>query len=176
MTTKCLCVSSSLVELERGIKGLVVMSSSLEESFHCIHDARVPPLWEKVPDTHKLTHTHTHTHSNTWFPHNNQYSPLRLSPNTNSSEATGNKLTQICFIAFIYSLVIFSLLAFSTSHFLPFINDVHTLTVFVMHMWYERPLFHLYQFIQWQDTDWHEGMLLGLIILRLPFLCKIEFT
>ncbi|KAM9836557.1 LOW QUALITY PROTEIN: dynein axonemal heavy chain 2 [Aulostomus maculatus] len=38
----------SLVELEKGIKGLVVMSSSLEETFHCIYDARVPPLWEKA--------------------------------------------------------------------------------------------------------------------------------
>ncbi|XP_051578639.1 dynein axonemal heavy chain 2 [Myxocyprinus asiaticus] len=38
----------SLLELEKGIKGLVVMSSSLEETFHCIHDARVPPLWEKA--------------------------------------------------------------------------------------------------------------------------------
>lgn len=39
---------TSLTELEKGIKGLVVMSSSLEEMFQCIHDARVPPLWEKV--------------------------------------------------------------------------------------------------------------------------------
>ncbi|XP_027143976.1 dynein heavy chain 2, axonemal isoform X2 [Larimichthys crocea] len=38
----------SLVELEKGIKGFVVMSSSLEETFHCIYDARVPPLWEKA--------------------------------------------------------------------------------------------------------------------------------
>ncbi|KAK3546101.1 hypothetical protein QTP70_022875 [Hemibagrus guttatus] len=38
----------SLTELEKGIKGLVVMSSSLEETFQCIHDARVPPLWEKA--------------------------------------------------------------------------------------------------------------------------------
>ncbi|KAM7377518.1 hypothetical protein PAMA_014021 [Pampus argenteus] len=38
----------SLVELEKGIKGLVVMSSGLEETFHCIYDARVPPLWEKA--------------------------------------------------------------------------------------------------------------------------------
>uniref|UniRef100_A0A8P4KIS1 Dynein axonemal heavy chain 2 n=1 Tax=Dicentrarchus labrax TaxID=13489 RepID=A0A8P4KIS1_DICLA len=38
----------SLVELEKGIKGLVVMSSSLEETFNCIYDARVPPLWEKA--------------------------------------------------------------------------------------------------------------------------------
>uniref|UniRef100_UPI0037E8313A dynein axonemal heavy chain 2 n=1 Tax=Semicossyphus pulcher TaxID=241346 RepID=UPI0037E8313A len=41
-------INSSLVELERGIKGLVVMSSSLEETFHFIYDARVPPLWEKA--------------------------------------------------------------------------------------------------------------------------------
>lgn len=53
--TADLCVSvhvcvyrTSLTELEKGIKGLVVMSSSLEETFQCIHDARVPPLWEKV--------------------------------------------------------------------------------------------------------------------------------
>ncbi|XP_073321620.1 dynein axonemal heavy chain 2 [Pagrus major] len=38
----------SLVELEKGIKGLVVMSSSLEETFNCIYDGRVPPLWEKA--------------------------------------------------------------------------------------------------------------------------------
>ncbi|XP_070711337.1 dynein axonemal heavy chain 2 [Pempheris klunzingeri] len=41
-------IISSLVELEKGIKGLVVMSSSLEETFHCMYDARVPPLWEKA--------------------------------------------------------------------------------------------------------------------------------
>ncbi|XP_056602033.1 dynein axonemal heavy chain 2 isoform X3 [Triplophysa dalaica] len=41
-------IRSSLLELEKGIKGLVVMSSSLEEIFYCIHDARVPPLWEKA--------------------------------------------------------------------------------------------------------------------------------
>ncbi|KAL0970220.1 hypothetical protein UPYG_G00238880 [Umbra pygmaea] len=41
-------IRSSLIELEKGIKGVVVMSSSLEEIFSCIHDARVPPLWEKV--------------------------------------------------------------------------------------------------------------------------------
>ncbi|KAM6949562.1 LOW QUALITY PROTEIN: dynein axonemal heavy chain 2 [Aplochiton taeniatus] len=39
---------SSLIELEKGIKGLVVMSSSLEETFLCIFDARVPPVWEKA--------------------------------------------------------------------------------------------------------------------------------
>uniref|UniRef100_A0A3Q4GFQ3 Dynein heavy chain region D6 P-loop domain-containing protein n=1 Tax=Neolamprologus brichardi TaxID=32507 RepID=A0A3Q4GFQ3_NEOBR len=44
----CLCFRSSLVELEKGIKGLVVMSPSLEEIFNCIHDARVPSLWEKA--------------------------------------------------------------------------------------------------------------------------------
>ncbi|XP_018599950.2 dynein heavy chain 2, axonemal [Scleropages formosus] len=41
-------IKSSLVELEKGIQGLVVMSSSLEETFNCIHDGRVPPLWEKA--------------------------------------------------------------------------------------------------------------------------------
>ncbi|XP_029311197.1 LOW QUALITY PROTEIN: dynein heavy chain 2, axonemal [Cottoperca gobio] len=41
-------IISSLAELEKGIKGLVVMSSSLEETFHYIYDARVPPLWEKA--------------------------------------------------------------------------------------------------------------------------------
>lgn len=57
----CLCVSSSLVELEKAIKGIVVMSTSLEETFHCIYDARVPPLWEKVPYTQR-THPHQLTH------------------------------------------------------------------------------------------------------------------
>ncbi|TSK77048.1 Dynein heavy chain 2, axonemal [Bagarius yarrelli] len=41
-------IGTSLTELEKGIKGLVVMSSSLEETFQCIHDGRVPPLWEKA--------------------------------------------------------------------------------------------------------------------------------
>ncbi|XP_054461370.1 dynein axonemal heavy chain 2-like [Anoplopoma fimbria] len=41
-------IISSLAELEKGIKGLVVMSSTLEETFRYIHDARVPPLWEKA--------------------------------------------------------------------------------------------------------------------------------
>ena len=30
------------------------MSSSMEETFNCIYDARVPPLWEKVR-THKAS-------------------------------------------------------------------------------------------------------------------------
>ncbi|KAM4749227.1 dynein axonemal heavy chain 2 [Rhinophrynus dorsalis] len=41
-------IRSSLLDLERGIQGLVVMSTELEEIFTCIHDARVPPLWEKA--------------------------------------------------------------------------------------------------------------------------------
>lgn len=41
-------IKSSLIDLEKGIKGLVVMSSDLEETFNCIFDARVPPLWGKV--------------------------------------------------------------------------------------------------------------------------------
>ncbi|XP_029437782.1 dynein heavy chain 2, axonemal isoform X2 [Rhinatrema bivittatum] len=39
---------SSLIELEKGIQGLVVMSTDLEETFNCIYDARVPPMWEKA--------------------------------------------------------------------------------------------------------------------------------
>ncbi|XP_030837708.1 dynein heavy chain 2, axonemal [Strongylocentrotus purpuratus] len=46
-------IRSSLVDLEKGIKGLVVMSSELEEIFNCIHDARVPPLWEKAYPSNK---------------------------------------------------------------------------------------------------------------------------
>ena len=41
-------IRSSLVDLERGIKGLVVMSSDLDQVFICILEARVPPLWEKA--------------------------------------------------------------------------------------------------------------------------------
>jgi dynein heavy chain len=41
-------ISSSLIDLEKGIKGLVVMSADLEEVFTCIYNAQVPPLWSKV--------------------------------------------------------------------------------------------------------------------------------
>ncbi len=37
-----------LLELEKGIQGLVVMSTELEEVFICIFEARVPTSWEKV--------------------------------------------------------------------------------------------------------------------------------
>ncbi|XP_069502374.1 dynein axonemal heavy chain 2 [Ambystoma mexicanum] len=47
-------MSSSLIELEKGIQGLVVMSTSLEETFNCIFDARVPPLWAKAYPSNKL--------------------------------------------------------------------------------------------------------------------------
>ncbi|CAB3995859.1 dynein heavy chain 2, axonemal-like [Paramuricea clavata] len=46
-------IKSSLIELERGIKGLVVMSSDLEETFNCIYDVRVPPLWGKAYPSNK---------------------------------------------------------------------------------------------------------------------------
>ncbi|CAI8007748.1 Dynein heavy chain 2, axonemal [Geodia barretti] len=46
-------IRSSLVELEKGIKGLVVMSSELEEVFSCIHNAQVPPLWGKAYPSQK---------------------------------------------------------------------------------------------------------------------------
>ena len=41
-------IREQLTDLEKGIKGLVVMSSDLEEIFQCIYDARVPSSWEKV--------------------------------------------------------------------------------------------------------------------------------
>ncbi|KAM6908918.1 dynein axonemal heavy chain 2 [Xenentodon cancila] len=41
-------IKLSLVSLEKGIKGLEVMSPSMDETFNCIYDARVPPLWEKT--------------------------------------------------------------------------------------------------------------------------------
>lgn len=44
--------SFSLTELEKGIQGLIVMSTSLEEIFNCIFDAHVPPLWGKVRLSH----------------------------------------------------------------------------------------------------------------------------
>lgn len=46
-------IKTSLVELEKGIKGLVVMSSDLEEVFDCIHNAEVPPLWAKTYPSQK---------------------------------------------------------------------------------------------------------------------------
>ena len=41
-------IRSSLADLEKGIKGLVVMSANLEEVFTCIYNAQVPALWSKV--------------------------------------------------------------------------------------------------------------------------------
>ncbi|XP_074657783.1 dynein axonemal heavy chain 2-like [Tubulanus polymorphus] len=41
-------IRESLVALEKGIQGLVVMSNELEDIFNCIFDARVPPSWLKA--------------------------------------------------------------------------------------------------------------------------------
>ena len=41
-------IRDSLADLEKGIKGLVVMSADLEEVFTCIYNAQVPTLWSKV--------------------------------------------------------------------------------------------------------------------------------
>lgn len=35
----------SLIGLQKGIKGLVVMSPDLEEVFQCIYENRVPSQW-----------------------------------------------------------------------------------------------------------------------------------
>ena len=39
-------IKSSLIDLNKAIQGLVVMSSELEEAFTCIYETRVPPMWE----------------------------------------------------------------------------------------------------------------------------------
>lgn len=54
---------SSLTDLEKGIQGLIVMSTSLEEIFNCIFDAHVPPLWGKA----RLHHSQTSVPSIPWF-------------------------------------------------------------------------------------------------------------
>jgi len=38
----------SLIDLDKGIQGLVLMSTDLEETFECIYEARVPAMWEKT--------------------------------------------------------------------------------------------------------------------------------
>lgn len=40
-------IKASLLDLEKGIQGFVVMSSELEEIFTCIFEGRVPPSWLK---------------------------------------------------------------------------------------------------------------------------------
>ncbi|XP_067880132.1 dynein axonemal heavy chain 2-like [Heterodontus francisci] len=47
-------IRMSLTELKMAIQGLVVMSTDLEEIFSCIHDARVPSLWEMAYPSVKL--------------------------------------------------------------------------------------------------------------------------
>jgi dynein heavy chain len=51
-------ISQSLISLQKGIQGLVVMSSDLEEIYKCIYEARVPNSWQKVI---KKLNPHTHT-------------------------------------------------------------------------------------------------------------------
>ncbi|XP_002739320.1 dynein axonemal heavy chain 2-like [Saccoglossus kowalevskii] len=46
-------IRSSLIDLDKGIKGLVVMSNDLEEIFNCIFDARVPATWQKAYPSNK---------------------------------------------------------------------------------------------------------------------------
>jgi dynein heavy chain len=41
-------IKQSLISLQKGIQGLVVMSADLEEIFKCIYEARVPNSWQKV--------------------------------------------------------------------------------------------------------------------------------
>jgi len=39
---------ASIISLEKGIHGLVVMTMELENTFTCIFDGRVPPMWAKA--------------------------------------------------------------------------------------------------------------------------------
>ncbi|KNC97489.1 uncharacterized protein SPPG_07404 [Spizellomyces punctatus DAOM BR117] len=41
-------IRRSLTDLQNGIKGIVVMSPELEETFNCIFESRVPPQWGKA--------------------------------------------------------------------------------------------------------------------------------
>lgn len=41
-------IRQSLISLQKGIKGLVVMSADLEDIFRCILEARVPAQWQKM--------------------------------------------------------------------------------------------------------------------------------
>ncbi|KAK9890592.1 hypothetical protein WA026_011959 [Henosepilachna vigintioctopunctata] len=47
-------IKTSLEDLQKGIKGLVVMSAELEEIFTCVHDGRVPSGWLKAYPSMKL--------------------------------------------------------------------------------------------------------------------------
>ncbi|KAG5894356.1 hypothetical protein JTB14_031917 [Gonioctena quinquepunctata] len=47
-------IRSSLENLQKGIAGLVVMSTGLEEVFNCIYSGRVPPAWLKAYPSMKL--------------------------------------------------------------------------------------------------------------------------
>ncbi|ORZ33974.1 dynein heavy chain and region D6 of dynein motor-domain-containing protein [Catenaria anguillulae PL171] len=48
---------ASLVDLQNGIKGIVLMTPELEEMFQCIYDARVPPEWAKTYPSVKMLAT-----------------------------------------------------------------------------------------------------------------------
>lgn len=47
-----------LLDLEKGIQGLVVMSSDLEDIFNSIFNAQVPGSWGKVSPSQKFTTFH----------------------------------------------------------------------------------------------------------------------
>eukprot|EP01119_Soliformovum_irregulare_P016871 TRINITY_DN4946_c0_g1_i1.p1 TRINITY_DN4946_c0_g1~~TRINITY_DN4946_c0_g1_i1.p1 ORF type:complete len:2093 (-),score=654.99 TRINITY_DN4946_c0_g1_i1:1564-7461(-) len=39
-------IRKSLIDLQKGIKGLIVMTPELDEAFTCLFDSKVPPLWQ----------------------------------------------------------------------------------------------------------------------------------
>jgi dynein heavy chain len=46
-------IKAALIDLQKGIKGLVVMSSDLEDAFQCLLASIVPPGWKKVYPSQK---------------------------------------------------------------------------------------------------------------------------
>lgn len=46
-------IKSSLIDLDKAIQGLVVMSTELEEIFQCIFDGRVPEIWSRAYKSNK---------------------------------------------------------------------------------------------------------------------------
>ncbi|ESN99364.1 hypothetical protein HELRODRAFT_67097 [Helobdella robusta] len=52
-------VKEQLNQLEKGIKGLLVMSPELEEVFKCLYEGKVPNAWQKVYPSQKLLYAWT---------------------------------------------------------------------------------------------------------------------
>ena len=51
-------IKYSLLDLQKGIQGFVLMSAELEEIFTCIYEGRVPSLWLKGKKEKKVIRTY----------------------------------------------------------------------------------------------------------------------